>query len=351
MNKSDKKQYKFGIIGLGAIAETHATAISKIDSAILTAVFDTDEEKAKNFAAKFKVKAYSNLNSFLADTDIDIVSITTPSGLHQDAAVCAANAGKNIIVEKPLEITVERCNKIIEAAKNKGVLLAGIFQSRFYDASVLTKKALESGRFGKLILVSAYVKWFRSQEYYDSGAWRGSKEIDGGGALMNQSIHAVDLLQWFGGTVLSVSAFADTLSHQRITVEDTLVSTLKFKNGALGVIEATTSAWPGFPKRIEILGTKGSVVFEEENIVRWNFDKETQEDERIRKDFANTSSASGATDPRAISYEGHIRQIRDFVSALENKSEPSINGIEAKKSVELIEAIYKSVETGKTIDL
>ncbi|MDR2860501.1 MAG: gfo/Idh/MocA family oxidoreductase, partial [Elusimicrobiota bacterium] len=197
----------------------------------------------------------------------------------------------------------------------------------------------------------AFVKWYRSQQYYDSGQWRGTKKIDGGGALMNQAIHAVDLLQWFGGKVSTVYAFGDTLARKNIEVEDTLSCAIKFANGAMGVIEAATSVFKGFPKRIEILGTDGAIVLEEENIVRWDFADEKPQDKEIREKFANISNASGGSDPKAISIEGHILQYRDFVSAIENKTKLSIDGVEAKKAVSLIEAIYKSVETGKPVVL
>jgi len=346
-----KKKYGFGIIGLGAIAGIHAAAIKDIDNAEITAVFDNVPGRAAEFAKQHGGKPYDTLETFLKDAETDFVTITTPSGLHHDVAIASANAGKHLIVEKPLEITTERCQKIITAAGENKVLLSGIFQNRFSYASQQMRAALDQGRFGKLIMCDAYVKWFRSQEYYDCVKWRGTKEIDGGGALMNQAIHALDLLLWFGGNVKEVSSFASTLAHERIDVEDVLVSTLKFENGALGTIEASTGVWPGSPKRIEIMGTNGSAIMEEENIVQWDFDKESPVDNEIKKQMNNKSSAGGASDPMGINYEGHKRQFEDCIKALETGSKLLIDGHAAAKTVALVEAIYKSAETKSTVVL
>jgi len=346
-----KKKYGFGIIGLGAIAGIHAKAIKDIENAEITAVFDTAPGRASDFAKLYGGKPYEDFTAFLSDTDTDFVTITTPSGLHQDVSIAAAKAGKHLIVEKPLEITTERCQKIIAAAAENKVLLSGIFQNRFFNASQKIYEALVKGRFGKLILCNAYVKWFRSQEYYDSGIWRGTKEFDGGGALMNQAIHALDLLLWIGGDIREVSAFSSTLAHERIDVEDVLVSTLKFENGALGTIEATTAAWPGSSKRIEILGTAGTAIMEEEKIIRWDFAKEEPGDEEIKNQIGGTASAGGSSDPMGISYEGHKRQFEDCIKALETGSKLLIDGETAAKTVTLVEAIYKSAEIKTTVKL
>jgi predicted dehydrogenase len=250
-------------------------------------------------------------------------------------------------VEKPLEITTERCRRIIKAADESGVLLSGVFQSRFYQAARLAKAALDQGRFGRLVLCDAYVKWHRSQEYYDSVAWRGTKQIDGGGALMNQSIHALDLLMWFAGDVKEVSARAATLAHERIEVEDALVSTVLFESGAMGTVEATTAVHSGFPKRIEILGTRGCAVLEEENIAQWSFDEEIPEDAQVRARFAQGSGASGSSDPMGISGEGHRLQFEDCIEAAESGRRPLVDGREAAKAVALVEAMYRSAADGR----
>ena len=344
-------KHGIGIIGLGAVAGIHAAAIKGIEKAEITAVYDTVPGRALAFSEKHGGRAYEDLEAFLASPDFKFVTITTPSGLHQDAAIAAARAGKHIIVEKPLEITTERCEKIIRAADENGVMLSGIFQSRFFDGSRKVREALDQGRFGKIILCDAYVKWYRSQEYYDSTAWRGTKDLDGGGALMNQSIHALDLLLWFGGNVKEVSCRAATVAHERIEVEDVLVSTLMFENGAMGTLEATTAVWPGAPRRIEILGTRGSAVLEEDNIVQWQFMDEQPEDEKIRNLFSQKSSAGGASDPMGISSEGHRRQFEDCINAVETGGKPLVDGREAVRAVALVEAMYKSAASGSPVSL
>ncbi len=224
--------------------------------------------------------------------------------------------------------------------------MAGVFQSRFHDAPLLIKQALEQGRFGTLSVVDAQVKWFRSQEYYDSVSWRGTWKLDGGGALMNQGIHAIDLLQWFAGPVDELFAYCATLGHERIEVEDTAVVAMKFKNGALGVIEGTTSAYPGFFKKLEICGTTGSVTLEEESITAWQFKDETEADEQIRQHYRNyTSSGGGAQDPKAIGFHGHALVFGDVVQAMREGHDPKITGEEARSSVQIIEAIYESART------
>jgi predicted dehydrogenase len=344
-------KHGFGIIGLGAIAGIHAAAIRQIENAQVTAVYDTIPGYAAAFAEKHGGRPYNDLKSFLKCKDTDFVTITTPSALHQDASIASARAGKHIIVEKPLEITTQRCERIIHAAQESGVLLSGIFQSRFFDGSRKIREALDQGRFGKLILCDAYIKWFRSQEYYDSGAWRGTKEIDGGGALINQAIHALDLLLWFCGNVKEVFSRSATMAHERIDVEDVLVSTLVFENGAMGTVEASTAVWPGSPKRIEILGTHGSVVMEEESILRWDFAEKRPGDDEVVKQINKSSSAGGASDPMGINPEAHRRQFEDCIRAVETGSKPLIDGPAAAKPVALVEAMYKSAATGNAVCL
>jgi predicted dehydrogenase len=339
-----------GIVGLGLIADFHAKAIQEISGGkgTLVACCSRSPEKAKSFAEKYNCRGYADLGSFLAHPGLDIVSICSPSGAHLDTALAASKAGKHVIVEKPLEITTQRCDRIIEACEKAKVSLAGIFQSRFSEVAGLVKSTVEQGRFGTLVLGDAYVKWFRSQEYYDDGGWHGTQALDGGGALINQSIHAIDLLQWFMGPVDSVQAFTGTIGHKRIEVEDNAVAALRFRNGAFGVIEGSTAVYPGFLKRIEISGTKGSVVLEEETLKTWEFAQEAPGDEEIRKKHvAGAKSGGGAADPAAISFEGHRRQFEEFITALEEGRPPLVDGPEAKKAVQIIQAIYASAKTGK----
>jgi predicted dehydrogenase len=257
-----------------------------------------------------------------------------------------------VIVEKPLEITLERCDAIIQACDGAGVRLCAIFNSRFSEGSQLVKKTIDSGRFGALTLGDAYIKWYRTQAYYDSGGWRGTWALDGGGALMNQSIHAIDLLQYFMGPVKAVQAFTDTRAHERIEVEDVAVAALRFENGALGVIEGTTAAYPGLLKKVEISGSKGTVILEEEDIIKWAFDPELPEDTEIRQKFSTKrSGGGGASDPRAISHTNHRRQMENLVNAIETGTQQLVDGREGRKAVEIILAIYKSSQEGRIVHL
>lgn len=342
----------FGIVGTGLIADFHAKAIGEIPGSTIIACIDSFPERAESFARKYGCTGYADLDAFLAHPGLEIVTICTPSGLHMETTVAAAKAGKHLIVEKPIEITLERIDAIIEACEKNRVSLCGIFPSRYHEAAGLVKQAVEEKRFGQITLGSAYVKWFRNQEYYDKGGWKGTKKFDGGGALMNQSIHAIDLLQWFMGPVESVMAYSATLGHERIEVEDTAVAALRFKNGALGVIEGSTAVYPGFLKRIEISGVRGSAILEEENLNTWSFAEERAGDAEIRERFAaKTASGGGAADPAAIGYHGHKKQFEEVITAIKTGKKPLVDGLEARKAVEIILAIYQSAETGKEVKL
>jgi predicted dehydrogenase len=334
------------------IAEFHVKAISEITGCRFVAGFDTIPGRAAAFCEKYGGKPYEDLSAFLADKNIDIVTIATPSGLHLDGAVAALRAGKHVIVEKPLEITRARCDLIIAEAKINKVKVGTIFPARYHAPSKIIKKAIDAGRFGKIVLADAQIKWYRSQEYYDSGKWRGTWQFDGGGALMNQSIHAIDLLQWFMGDVKEIFAFTATLAHERIEVEDSAAAALRFANGALGVIEGTTGAYPGFLKKIEICGSHGSVIMEEENITAWQFTDERPEDAAIRRDYAGaTATGGGAADPKAIGYHGHRMLFESFAAALQDDRPVDIDGNEGRKAVEIIEGIYRSAKTRGPVSL
>jgi UDP-N-acetyl-2-amino-2-deoxyglucuronate dehydrogenase len=342
----------FGIIGCGMIAKFHARAIADIRGARLAACFDTVPALADRLAGETGCRAYHDLDTMLADPAVDVVTICTPSGAHMEPAVAAARAGKHVIVEKPLEITLKRCDAILQACKKSGVVLSTIFPSRFHAPAREIKDAIEEGRFGRLALGDAYVKWFRTQQYYDSGAWRGTWKLDGGGALMNQAIHSVDLLQWFMGPVAELRAQVATLAHERIAVEDVAVASLRFANGALGTLEATTAAWPGYLKRIEIHGSEGTAVMEEEDIKTWDFAKKSKRDASIQAKLAGkTGTGGGASDPAAIGHHGHTAQFKDVLEAIRKGKRPLVDGPEGRKAVEIILAVYKAAETGKAVSL
>ncbi len=340
----------FGIIGCGMIARFHAAAIEDVRGAKLVACCDVVPDSVDRFAAESGCKPYYKLNEMLADKDVDIVTVGTPSGAHQEPAVAAAKAGKHVIVEKPLEVTLKRCDAIIRACEANDVMLSTVFPSRFHDASRELKRAVDSGRFGRVTLADAYVKWYRSQAYYDSGAWRGTWKLDGGGALMNQAIHSVDLLTWLIGPVIEVRAETATLAHERIEVEDTAVATLRFANGALGVIEASTAAYPGYLKRIEVHGSEGSAVLEEEDIKVWDFARKQKRDEVIHQRMKeHHSTGGGASDPTAIGHHGHARQFADVLEAIRRKRPPLVDAYEGRRSVEIITAIYESAKSGRPV--
>lgn len=340
----------FGIVGCGMIANFHAKAIADIDNAELVACTSSRMASAEKFAAAQGCKAYATLEEMLADPKLDVITVCTPSGAHMEPAIAAAKAGKHVIIEKPLEITLARCDAIIEACNEAGVVCATIFPSRFHKSSQILRKAVAEDKFGQLALANAYVKWYRTQEYYDSGAWRGTWSLDGGGALMNQAIHSVDLLSWLMGDVTSITAHTATLAHERIEVEDVAVATLRFANGALGTLEASTAAFPGYLKKIELYGSKGSAVLEEEDIKVWDFAEPTSDDQAMLREMAGkTETGGGAADPAAIGHHGHTELFRDAIRAIEQGTTPMVDGPGGRRSVEIILAVYQAAETGQAI--
>jgi predicted dehydrogenase len=344
----------FGIIGCGMIAEYHARAIGEIPGAKVVAAFSRNAANGAKIAGIVGegCTIHDDLDALLARDDIDVVCICTPSGAHLEPAVAAAKAGKHVVVEKPLEITLGRCDRIVDACDAHGVRLCTIFPSRFGEANQKLKQAVDAGRFGRLTIGDTHVKWWRTQEYYDSGGWRGTWSLDGGGALMNQAIHNVDLLQWLMGDVDTVVALTGTLAHERIEVEDTAVAALRFRNGALGTIQAATSAFPGLLKRTEIDGDKGSARVEQDDVTLWEFATKLPEDAAILASIGKPAgSKAGASDPRGINHAGHRDQLADFLQAIDSGKAPLVDGREGRKSVEIIRAIYQSAAMGKIVAL
>jgi len=342
--------YNFGIIGAGLIADFHARAIKEIDSAKLAGFFDTNSRHSKKLAEKYSVKSFESLNHVLADRQINAVSIATPSGAHMEPALAAAKAGKHVLCEKPLEVTLARIDAMIEAHQKSGTVLGGIFQYRFDDAIAPLKKAIDSGRFGRITCAGVYVPWWRSDEYYEN-SWHGTWKLDGGGALMNQSIHMVDLLCYLMPPIDSVQAFVATLGHPQIETENTATAAVRFAGGALGIIYGTTASWPGRLKRLEITGTKGTVVYLEDSFTTWQFADERSEDQKIREQFGNVKGLGSVSDPAAISHENHKRNFQAFINSLAAGGDFDIDGYEARKAVEVILAIYKSAGEHKVVKL
>ena len=346
------KTHGIGIVGCGMIANFHAEAIAGLPNAELVGACSRSPESARAFAAERGGEAFESLDAMLADDRIDVVSICTPSGSHLDPALAAAAAGKHVMIEKPLEISLARCDAIITACREAGVKLGGIVQSRFAPANIAVKQAIDEGRFGRLTLGDTYVKWWRPQEYYDSGGWRGTWALDGGGAYMNQAIHNVDLLLWFMGDVTDVCGLTATLAHDRIEVEDTGTAIVRFANGALGTLEATTSVHPGLLKKTEIHGDRGTAIVEHEHLLEWLFEESQDGDAELKQKLGQQDgSTGGAADPKAISADGHRAQFANFLDAIDNDTQPLVNGEEARRSVELILAIYQSQWTGQRVSL
>ena len=337
----------FAIIGTGMIAQFHADAMRQVPGAELRAVFSRAQDKCREFAEKNGCRAASSLSEVVDDEAIRAACVTTPSGAHADAAIPFLEAGKAVLCEKPLEVSLASVDRILAAAQRGGGQLAGVFQSRFGFGAQQLKRAVDTGRFGRLTLCSAYIKWWREQSYYDSSSWKGTWRLDGGGALMNQGIHAVDLLQWLVGLPEQVSAFFGTLAHSGMEAEDTLAATLKFRHGALGVIEAATSTWPGQDLRIEIIGDKGAAELVKDRITRWQFSDPEPGDEVVLRNEAAGAIGGGASNPAAISAEGHRLLIEDLVAAINERRAPMIPGSEARKAVALVTAIYDSARSGR----
>ncbi|MDR0380132.1 MAG: Gfo/Idh/MocA family oxidoreductase [Candidatus Accumulibacter sp.] len=342
-----QRKVRYGIIGAGMIANFHAKAIGAVEDAQLTAVCGNDPARAEAFARKHGIAFYNRFDMFLERAPIDAVTIATPTGLHADVAIPAARAGKHVLCEKPLDATPEKSWSIVEACRENGVILAPIFQFRFGAGAMKMKRAIDAGRFGRILFVSGHIKWWRSQEYYDSGAWRGTRALGGGGCLMNQSIHTIDLMIHFAGAPEQVFGYTATRTHA-IEVEDNACAAIRFRNGALGVIEASVSCAPGFPLRIEVSGERGSAAIEGDSIVEWRFVDSDPGDAEILADIGKGGQlGNGASDPKAIDVEGHRLQIADLTRAILTASAPAIDGGEAVLPVELICGIYDSMKTGK----
>ncbi len=340
----------FGMVGCGVIAPFHAKGIRETPDAKLVAACDPNEAAARKFSAEHgNIPHYTELEEMLKKDDLHAVCICTPSGMHSDQAVMAARAKKHVLCEKPLDITLPKIDRMIRVCKQEGVKLGGIFQRRTYEASMKVRDAVQGGLLGKMVLGDIYQKFYRSPEYYRSGAWRGTWAMDGGGALMNQGVHGIDLLLWIMSDVKSVVARADHLVRD-IEVEDTAAAIVTFENGAFGVIEGATSCNPGEGARLELHGEKGTIILTDAGITRWAVAKggRLAEDEKIAP---QQERAHGVSDPRAISAEGHITLVRDFVDAIKTDREPMITGESARKSVELILAIYDSARTGREVTL
>lgn len=322
-----QRQVGFAVLGCGNISESHLLGISNIEEAKLVAVCDVNEEQAKRCAEKYGVRYYTTYEELLADDEVEAVCLCTPSGMHSAQTVQAAEAGKHVVSEKPMAIRMEDIDPMIEACRQHGVWLTTIFPRRMSPASRFVKQLLQEGHLGKLSLCSAYAKFYRTQAYYDSAGWRGTWAMDGGGAMMNQGIHTIDLLQWLVGPVESLYGQAAAVLRD-IEVEDTAVSALRFKSGAMGVLEMTTTAYKQPSHQIAIHGDKGTIILTEDQITTLEIDGEEVEIPEF--------------EPFQVIPDGHRLQLRDMALAILENRAPEITGEDGRHSLELILGTYRS---------
>lgn len=346
---------RFGIIGCGAIHGTHAQAILAIEDAELAGFFDIVPEKAKAAAEKFGGTPFESFADLL--DHVDAVCLCIPSGAHAAVGVEAARAGKHVICEKPVDVTLPAAMSLVEACRSSQVTLTVISQHRFAKDIQAVRDAAQSGALGPLLAGDMFNKWLRTQAYYDSGDWRGTWELDGGGCLMNQGVHYVDMLQWIMGGVSAVRSVTRTAAHERIEVEDIANVLVEFNNGAVGVIQASTAYYPGFAERLEIHGKWGTAIIEADRLKVWEVDEkaageglygrgvQSQPTPNVHT-VGSDSSATGAADPSAIWAEQHRMQIEDFTRAVLDGREPFVTGEAALEPLKVILAIYESARRG-----
>ncbi|TME00615.1 MAG: Gfo/Idh/MocA family oxidoreductase [Chloroflexi bacterium] len=350
------KKLRFGIVGCGVIGPFHAQAITSLPDAELVAVADIILERAQELAETFQVTPYSDFQEMLAREQLDVVDICTPSGLHREHASQAMRSRRHVIVEKPMEISRAAIAEMLRVQQETGMKMAVISQHRFDPDTVKVHELIEEQAFGRLVLGNALVPWWRSQAYYESGDWRGTWKLDGGGVLMNQSIHSIDLVQWLMGPVKSVIAYTDTLVH-RMQTEDVAVAVLRFTNGALGTIAATTGAYPGTGTRVEIYGDKGSAVIEDDHLSYLHLARDDGEGvspygaTREQRAPSSPGGPSAAQNPAALAIRSHALQIEDMMRAIRENGTPLVDGYAAKHPVEIILGIYESARTHKEVTL
>lgn len=335
-----------GIIGGGNISGTHARAAREIADVEVAAFYGFNQEKLTQLSEQYDAAVYTEFDAFLEHRPMDLVAIGSPSGLHAKQGIAAARQGLHVLVEKPIDIRLQSADALIAECERAGVKLGVFFQDRTAADLGRLKKLIDGGSLGRPILVSARVKWFRPPDYYSGSRWRGTFALDGGGALINQGVHTVDLLVWLMGDVGRVQAKAITGLHQ-IEAEDTVVATLEFKSGAIGTLEAATSAYPGYPRRIELTGSEGTVIVEGDHI--------TAADLRVPVDDLPLPTADDsqvrANSPVVSDVSGHRRILEDFIEAIQEKRRPLCDGHEGRRSLALVTAIYESSRLGQAVDL
>jgi UDP-N-acetyl-2-amino-2-deoxyglucuronate dehydrogenase len=340
----------FGIVGAGVISLVHAEAIASIPDARLSAVTDVEPQRAKSLAAAHGCAAEPDLDALLARDDVAIVSVCVPSGLHAEVGIRAAAAGKHLVVEKPVDVSLDAADRLISAARAAGVRLTVISQHRFDPGLVELRALLSDGQLGRLVLGEASTKWYRSQDYYDSAAWRGTWALDGG-SLMNQGIHYLDLLLWCMGPVAEVTALFSTQTHQ-MEAEDAALAVLRFASGAVGTVVASTAVFPGFAQRLEISGTGGTVVIEDGEVTRRELSADSAAP-GVRGSQTGRGGAqpAAAATPAGLDIASHAAQISDLLDAIEEGREPSVTGEDGRAALEVVCAVYESARDSRAVRL
>jgi UDP-N-acetyl-2-amino-2-deoxyglucuronate dehydrogenase len=356
------KVWRCAVIGTNAVGLTHLRAIRSTEMCRLVAACDVKPGRARETLDKLKLNEipdFTSIGEMFDRHEIDVVHICTPSGLHLDVAMEAMKRGANVICEKPLEVTLERCDAMLESAEKFGVRLGGIFQYRWNEGNLEIKRAIDTGRFGRIAWAGSFTPWWRPDEYFDKSGWRGTWKLDGGGAIMNQSVHAVDLVQWFAGEVKTVCAFAGRRAHDAIEVEDTLSATLLFKNGAFGTIMGTTALYPGAPVRVEIGGEGGTAV-SEDGLKVFKFRNPLPQDAEIIAKYGTLASVTREATATAEIIEKtnqakirlHRANIESCLTAWAQNRDADTSGYEARKAVAITMAMYESArEGGKPVDV
>lgn len=337
------KTFGMGIVGTGMIAEFHARAIHSLPNAKLVAVASRTQAGAERFCAAFGGAPYADLAAMLARPDLDVLLVATPSGAHLEPVLAAARAHRHVLCEKPLEISTARIDQMIAAHQAAGTRLGCIFQFRYMPVISVLREAIRQGRFGKITYAGVFVPWWRDADYYGKSVWHGKLALDGGGALMNQSVHMLDLLCDLMPPVVSVSANFSSVGHLGIEVEDAATATLAFEGGAVGTVYGATSAFPGQPKRLEVFGTDGSAIVSDDALLEFSFRTPMPEDAAIRARFTpRNGAACGASRANAMTADLHAACFADFLHSLETQAPFAVDGVSARKPVALIERMRLS---------
>ena len=341
---------RIGILGAGNISDTHARAARAIPGVDVVAVYGQNQQKAAALAERYGGRAYDSLDRFLDHRPMDIVAIGSPSALHAQEGIAAAERGLHVLVEKPLDVTTDKADAFIAAADRAGVKLGVFFQDRLKPDIVTLKQLIDRGALGAPVLASGHVRWYRPPDYYSGSRWRGRRALDGGGALINQAIHTLDLLLHLWGPIASVDARAATRLHQ-IEVEDTLVATMTFASGALGVFEGSTAVYPGYPRRLELTGSNGTAIVNHDSLVALDLKTPVEGAPAVVDPRSDPQAAQNAASPTVSDATPHRRIFEDFIAAIRANTTPACDGREGRRSVAVVEAIYLSAREGRAVTI